>query len=203
VRIVGQISRFVPWKGQAVLLEAARRVLAEERDVAFLLCGLPIDLAFRAEMTRRAAALGDRVRVVSYPGPAADVWRVIDVHAHAALYDSSPIALHEGMSLHRPAVATAVGGIPELVTHEATGLLVPPGDADALAAALLRVLRDPATAERLGAAALARYERDHRPEQMARRTEALFAELVRRGRRRGRRTLLGAGIREATEALDT
>jgi glycosyltransferase involved in cell wall biosynthesis len=192
VRVVGQISRFVPWKGQRVLLEAARRVLAEERDVAFLVCGLPIDRAFRDEITRRAAELGDRVRVASYPGRVADVWRVIDVHAHAALYDSSPIAIHEGMSLGRPAAVTAVGGIPELVAHERTGLLVPPDDPGALAAALLRLLRDPAEAARLGAAARARYARDHLPARMARVTEALFEDLVQRGRRAGRRGLLRA-----------
>jgi glycosyltransferase involved in cell wall biosynthesis len=200
VRVVGQIGRFVPWKGQRVLIEAARRVLAEERDVAFLVCGLPIDLAFRDEIVRRAADLGDRLRVVSYPGPAADVWRAIDVHAHAALYDSSPIAIHEGMALRRPVAATRVGGIPELVDHGRTGILVPPGDPGALAAAILRLLRDPAEAARLGAAARVRYERRHRPERMARATEALFEELVAEGRRRGRRRMLRGAAARAGEA---
>jgi glycosyltransferase involved in cell wall biosynthesis len=80
------------------------------------------------------------------------------------------------------------------VEHERTGLLVPPGDGAALAAALLRLLRDPAGAARLGAAARARYERDHLPERMARRTEALFEDLVLRGRRGRRRGFCGAVV---------
>jgi glycosyltransferase involved in cell wall biosynthesis len=77
-------------------------------------------------------------------------------------------------------VATSVGGIPEMVEHEKTGLIVPPGDPDALAQALLRLLREPEMAQRLGKAARNRYQKRYRPEVMTRKLESLFTDLVRR-----------------------
>ncbi len=72
-------------------------------------------------------------------------------------------------------MATDAGGIPDLVTHEVEGLLVPPADPVTLAAALTRVLGDPALAERMGAAARARYADWHwTPEQLAQEMRALL-----------------------------
>jgi glycosyltransferase involved in cell wall biosynthesis len=181
VRVVGQLSRLVRFKGHSVLLEAARSVLAQHPKTVFLLCGFAREDGYEEELTRRACALGiaDRVRITSYPGPAADVWQAIDVHVHASLFDSSPLAILEGMALGKPAAVTAVGGIPELVEDERTGLVVPPGQPDALAGALMRLLQDREGAAKLGEAARRRYERHHRAEIMARATEGLFEELCR------------------------
>jgi glycosyltransferase involved in cell wall biosynthesis len=190
VRVVGQISRLLPDKGQRELLEAARLVLAREPAVAFLVCGYALDPAYRTELERRAEALGiaDRVRLVSYPGPVADVWAAIDVHVHASLMESSPVAIAEGMALCKPAVLAAAGGVPELAEHERTALLVPPGEPGPLAEALLRLLGDAELARRLGQAAGERYERCHRPEVMARALEDLFEAVAARGGRRPART---------------
>src|SRR5207247_1743863 len=122
--------------------------------------------------------IGDRVIIAHYPGPIGDVWSVIDLHVHSSLYDSLPIAVQEGMSLGKPAIVTSVGGIPDMVENERTGLVVPPGDSEALGAAILRLLRDQPTAERLGQAAAQRYEERYRPEVMTRAIEDLFLELI-------------------------
>src|SRR5262249_9169399 len=120
VRVVGQISRLLPFKGQRQILAAAPAVLARHPDTAFLLCGYPSDPAYRADLEREARALGiaDRVRIVSYPGPVGDVWAAVDVHVHASLHESSPVAIAEGMALGKPAVVAAAGGVPELVDHD-------------------------------------------------------------------------------------
>jgi glycosyltransferase involved in cell wall biosynthesis len=70
--------------------------------------------------------------------------------------DGIPVSLMEAMAMELPAVSTQVSGIPELIAHEQTGLLVPPRDADALAEALARLLDDPALRRQLGQAARAR-----------------------------------------------
>jgi glycosyltransferase involved in cell wall biosynthesis len=183
VRIIGQISRLLPHKGQRQLLTAAQTVLAREPNAAFLLCGFARDPAYRAELEQQAAALGiaDRVRLISYPGPQGDVWAAIDIHVHASLIESSPMAIAEGMSLGKPAVVAAAGGIPEIVEHEKTGLVVPTGQPGPLAEALLRMLREPEFARRMGQAARERYERFHRPEIMARSLEDLFEAAASRG----------------------
>jgi glycosyltransferase involved in cell wall biosynthesis len=69
--------------------------------------------------------------------------------------EGMPMALLEAMSWGLPTIATAVGGVPEIITHEANGLLIPPGDTAALAAAIARLMADPQLRQRLGDAARA------------------------------------------------
>ena len=179
-RVVGQVARLQHIKGQDLLLQAAPRVLAAHPDVIFLLVGyrqLAADYQAGLDRLVEQHGLQDRVRFVSWPGPVGDVWQIIDVHAHPTRRDSSPMALMEGMSLGRPAVTTKIGGIPEIVTNEETGLVIAPDDVDALAGALLRLLGDEALARRLGQAAHARYLARHQPATMARAIEALYRQL--------------------------
>jgi glycosyltransferase involved in cell wall biosynthesis len=179
--VVGQVSGIIPSKGHEVLLEAAARILEREAGVAFLFAGFPRGQdAHQRRLRERIRELGvsDRVRLAGYPGPIGDVWNVIDVHVHASLFDSLPNAIIEGMSLGKPAVVTAVGGIPEIVTHGETGLVVPPGDVDALEHAITRLLRSPDEAARLGAAARRRYEARLRPEHMTAAMEQLFLRVA-------------------------
>jgi glycosyltransferase involved in cell wall biosynthesis len=183
VRVLTQISRLIPYKGHKVLLQAARVILDEVPDAFFVLCGYPARFHdYERELLKLAGELGirERVRIGGYPGPIGDVWAATDVHLHASLYDSSPIAVIEGMALGLPVVATRVGDIPEMVLDGVSGLLVQPGDADALAAAAVRLLADSELALRLGSAARARYASFHRPEIMARRLEAVMLDILRR-----------------------
>jgi glycosyltransferase involved in cell wall biosynthesis len=181
VKVIGQVSSLIEYKGQSVLLDAARRILDANSQVAFLLVGYSRGGdAYRKRLEKQAADLGiaERVRIVSYAGYIGDVWKAIDIHVHASLFDSLPNAIIEGMSLAKPAVVTAVGGIAEMVEHEKTGLVVAPGDPDQLARHLLRLLGDDDTARRLGEAARRRYEQRCRPEIMTRKLENLFIDLV-------------------------
>jgi glycosyltransferase involved in cell wall biosynthesis len=181
VKVVGQISGIIPSKGHEVLLQAAARILEREPGVVFLFVGFPRGQdAFQQRLRRRIEELGltGRICMAGYPGPIGDVWSVIDIHVHASLFDSLPNAIIEGMSLGKPAVVTAVGGIPEMVTDGETGLLVAPGDAGALEQAVTRLLRSPAEAARLGDAARRRYEARLRPEHMTAALEQLFLRVA-------------------------
>jgi L-malate glycosyltransferase len=84
------------------------------------------------------------------------------------------------MSLGKPAVVTSAGGIPEIVKDRQTGILVRAGDADALAAGILEMLRRPDLAEAFGRNARERYEQMYRPEVMARAMESYFCGLLTR-----------------------
>jgi glycosyltransferase involved in cell wall biosynthesis len=187
IRVIGQVAGLAKHKGHVDLLEAARRVLALAPSTMFLLVGFPkgdVTYRQRLERTIREQGLGDRIRIVSYPGPIGDVWKVIDIQVHASTYDSLPNALIEGMALAKPIVATTVGGVPDMLKHLESALLVPPHDPGAIASALLRLVRDPALAARLGAAAHRRYRAGYQPAVMTRALEGCFAELAtRRGRR--------------------
>lgn len=178
--IVGQVGGLVPYKGHRTLLHAARRVLDERPATYFLLIGFPrvgSDYIRSLEQETHALGMAERVRIHPYPGSISDVWQVIDVHVHASELDSLPNAIIEGMSLAKPAVVTAVGGVPDLVDHERTALVVPPRDPSLLATALLRVLRDDTLARRLGAAAYARYLERCTPEVTVRRLEERFVAM--------------------------
>jgi glycosyltransferase involved in cell wall biosynthesis len=110
-----------------------------------------------AEATVRAQIAAHRlescVHVTGFLANPFPLVRTLDVLVHPALRDPFPLALLEGMALARPIVASAVGGIPEMLEDDRSGVLMPPDDAAALATAVQRLLDDPERARRLGAAA--------------------------------------------------
>jgi len=185
--ILGQVAGLVPFKGQAVLLDAARRILDKGCDVYVLCVGYPrLGPAYPLQLRRQAEQLGmsDRVRIQAYPGNIADVWSVIDIHVHASSIDSLPNAIIEGMSLGRPAVVSTVGAIPDHVENGRTGLIIEPDDPTALADALLRLLGNKAFAEQLGRAAYQRYLERFTPEVTTRQIESCFESMVEAHRNR-------------------
>jgi glycosyltransferase involved in cell wall biosynthesis len=181
-RVIGQVSGLNPHKGHIVLVEAAKIILAEEPRTAFLIVGYAKsdNSSYVKRLRQRAVDLGiaDRVRICSYPGWIGDVWKAIDIQAHPALSDSLPNAIIEGMSLSKPAVVTAVGGVPTMVDNGESGLVIQPGDAPALAQALLLILRDSSLSKRLGEAARRRFERNYTAEITTRQLEGIFANLA-------------------------
>jgi L-malate glycosyltransferase len=182
IRIVGMVARLQQYKGHDVFLAAAHKVLKHQPNTAFLAVGFTPSEPYRDSLKQLAERLGIAERVVfaEYPGDIADVWNAIDIHAHTSLFDSLPISIAEGMSLGKPAVVTSAGGIPEIVQHNKTGLVVPPGDPDAFADALVEVLSKPELAKTLGENARSRYERLYQPEVMARAMENYFMNISNR-----------------------
>jgi len=147
------LGRLGKRKGTCALIEAFARVASSRPDV-HLTCGGDGDVA---GATRLAQQLGiaDKVTCTGWLGPddAARALSAADVFTLPSHAEGVPMALLEAMSWGLPAVTTPVGGIAQVVTHGESGLLVPPGDVDALAAALGALLDDPQQRMRLGAAA--------------------------------------------------
>ena len=181
IRVIGQVGSLTPRKGQLVLLEAAYRLRQVDPNVHFVICGYPRHpLDYARALHARAVDLGltRYVHFIGYPGPIGDIFEAIDVQVHASIEESLPQAIIEGMALGKPAVVTAIAGIPAMVADGETGVVVPPGDAGALAAALARLLRDRSALERLGVAARQRYAERYTDAQMARSLERLFVDVV-------------------------
>jgi glycosyltransferase involved in cell wall biosynthesis len=106
------------------------------------------------------------------------VLAALDVFVLPSLYEGMPYTLMEAMAAGRAVVATDVAGNRDLVRHEETGLLVPPGQADRLASAILRLVSAPDERARLGQAALAAAKVRTTPDQMAQQVMELYVSVL-------------------------
>ncbi|MCX5767571.1 MAG: glycosyltransferase [Gemmatimonadetes bacterium] len=150
---VAMPGRFHAWKGQHVLLDA----LAQLPSVHAIIAGAPLfgEHAFADELRARAARLGvmDRVHFTGFRDDVPALLTAADVVVHAStLPEPFGRVVVEGMLAHRPVVASNAGGVPELIVDGESGVLVPPGDAAALAAAIAALRDDAPRAARIAAA---------------------------------------------------
>jgi glycosyltransferase involved in cell wall biosynthesis len=176
------VGSLEPYKGQRFLVDACARLRDEGLD---LRCRLVGDGEDRAMLEARVAAAGlDGVVELLGAQPrervreelaACDAFVLPSVVTPEGKMEGLPVALMEALAARRPTVATRVSGIPELVEDGVTGLLVPPEDAAALAAALRRLAEDPALGRRLAEAGHARVREQHDLERNVTR----LAELLR------------------------
>jgi glycosyltransferase involved in cell wall biosynthesis len=182
-KVVGMIAAFMEFKGHEDLLDAAIEVCRKEPSVVFL-CQGPSrgQTEYEDRLRRRIEEVGlqDRFFLRMASGEIGDVWQLFDIFAHPTRFDSLPCVVMEAMALRKPSVVTDIGGIPEVVEHESTGLVVPPRNPSRLAESLLRLLRNPTEANQLAEAAYGRYEKSLSPEEMARRIERIFIRVTNR-----------------------
>lgn len=172
-RLVGFVGRLSWEKGPQHFVGAAPLVLESIPDVTFILAGNG-DPGVDAEMRALAAPLGERFVFTGLLDDIPAIDAVLDVVVSTSLSEGTPLALIEAMAMGKPVVAPSVGGVPELIHHEETGLLVPCGDEPAIAAAIMRLLNDPGKAQRLGMQAQAEARHHFSIETMARETAGVL-----------------------------
>lgn len=165
-------------------LLAALRLLCAEPDLADLelrIAGRVSETGFGARLRRTIAdyGLAERVRFLgSLDQPAlAQAYAASALTVLSSRQETSPAVLMEAMAARRPVVATDVGGVREIVEHGQSGLVVPPGDPAALAAAIAQVLRQPDGGAEMGRCGRALAEARYRREQIGRQYLALLQQL--------------------------
>jgi glycosyltransferase involved in cell wall biosynthesis len=180
--VVGHVGRLAPVKGQRELLEAVARLSPRLAQTHVVLIGKDIETggAYGAELERLAASLGISVHFTGYCADASAAIQELDVLALPSWIEGLPLVVLEAMAHAKPVIATAVGGTPEAVLDDETGLLVAPRDVDALTRALERVLADGDLRRRLGRAGRARVGRHFAASAMAGRVLEIYADLARR-----------------------
>jgi glycosyltransferase involved in cell wall biosynthesis len=176
VPVVGFVGRLRPEKRVDLILAAAAALLAERKLHVVLVGAGPEESALRDQV--REAAIGDSVTFLGFRSDATTLAAGFDVAVLASDREGAPLTLLEYMALGRPIVTTSVGGIPEIVEDGRHALLVPPGDAAALSGAIERLLDDPAERLRLGSEAAARQAAQFSFDEMTRRVESLYLELL-------------------------
>ncbi len=181
--VAASLGRLVRKKGLSVLVRAIPAVLERVPDAYFVVAGEGPELA---ELQSMAQQLGVAERVI-FPGPlawpqvpqflaAATLFVVPSVHDEKGNVDGLPTTILEAMAAGKPVVASDVAGISLAVTHGESGLLVPEGDTDALAAALISVLADPERVIALGHAGRRRVETELNWRQVAGILEAGYSQ---------------------------
>jgi glycosyltransferase involved in cell wall biosynthesis len=174
--LVGTIANMRTQKAYPDLMKAARQVLDGGANVRFVAVGRG-QLEDEIRGKHSALGLGDRFLLLGYREDAARVLGACDLFVLASLFEGLPVSLMEALALGVPVVATAVGGVPELITEGEEGLLVPPSRPDLLAAAIEKLVGDPRLRLRMAEAARRRSAAvDVR--RAARDIEEMYIELI-------------------------
>jgi glycosyltransferase involved in cell wall biosynthesis len=174
------LSNLEPDKGWEVLLETARNLCRELPNVEFVFHGRPA-FGLTEDEVRLKIASDDGGGRIRYPGPVhGDAkWQALadaDVFAFPSFHEALPLAILEAVAAGLPIAATEVGAVPDAVTHNEGGLLVPPRDAPALQAALHRILSDASLRSRMSAWNRQKYENHYTVAAYGRRWETWVKE---------------------------
>ncbi|MEJ2671694.1 MAG: glycosyltransferase, partial [Deltaproteobacteria bacterium] len=175
--VIGLVGRLDHWgKGHKELFTALSG-LKERYPVQALIVG---GGRREAEIQQAAADLGlsGQVHFLGSRVDVPDLLQAMDIFVLPSYSEGLSLSLLEAMAAGLPVIATAVGGNPELVMDGVTGLLIPPKDAEALAAALERVLADPAWAKEMGEKARRQVAENYSVERLGREINGIYEELV-------------------------
>jgi glycosyltransferase involved in cell wall biosynthesis len=176
--LVGMVARLAPQKGITDFIHAARAVLRELPSARFVLAG-DGPLRKEAESLIRELRLEGRLRALGKVDSPRGLIAALDVLVVASTSEGSSIAAMEAMAAGKPVVATAVGGVPELVIDGETGVLVEPRRPEKLASAILSLLRRPERAQELGERGRRRAAAHFDVRHMLAGIEEVYADLLR------------------------
>lgn len=175
--LIGSVGRLHPAKGFEDLLTAMVDI---HRNVpqAYLLIVGDGELYDPLQAQVEQLHLTDHVILTGYRADVARILAGLDLFVMASHWEGLPLVVLEAMATGLPVVATAVGGTPEVVVEDVTGLLVPPHDPDALTNAVLRLLRDPGLRQRMGDAGRTRVVEHFTIERMVHKIEGHYEQLL-------------------------
>jgi glycosyltransferase involved in cell wall biosynthesis len=177
--VIGNVAALVPHKGQHDLIEAAALVVREVPDSRFVIVG-DGELRQSLEEQIRHKHLERHVFLAGFRSDALELTKGFDLFVMSSVSEGMCTALVDAMAASKAAVATTVGGIPEVMVDGTTGFLVPPHDPQAMAGKLVALLKDPALRTRMGEAALARAREHFTVEKMVAGTARVYQQRTRR-----------------------
>ena len=175
--VVGNVAALVPHKGQRYLIDAAHLVVQQVPDARFVILGEG-ELREHLEKQVREHHLEKHVLLPGFRTDVLGCIKSFDLFVMSSVTEGLGTSLLDAMACGRPIVATRAGGIPEIVEDGVNGLLVPVRDHHALAEAIVRALKDPASRRRMGDAGLARANERFTVERMVAETVEVYARVA-------------------------
>ena len=190
--LIGAVGRLILVKGLEYLIDAFSRIRRSRSDPHLILAGRPgpdpVEQAYSHGLKRRVEDLGiqDCVHFLGYRQNAAGVIAALDILAVPSVIIRTPEGIWaegfgrvaiEAMASGVPVVAAHTGGLPEIVCHGLTGLLIPPEDPDALEKAILKLMDDPDLRRKYGLAGKQRYLKLYTVDRHVKRIEEIYGQL--------------------------
>ncbi len=175
--VIGIVARLSEPKDHANFLRAAQKILIDAPETYFLIVG---DGSLGEFLKALAVTLGIQKSTI-FCGARQDIpamMGVLDILVFSSLWEGLPVALLEGMASFLPVVATSVGGIPGVIQHGLTGLLVPPGSPDSIAEACLKLIKDAPLRKEIGRAGCAQVRANYGMDGMISKTIGLYQTLL-------------------------
>jgi glycosyltransferase involved in cell wall biosynthesis len=178
--LLGTVANLFPRKGYDVMLRALSVLRKRRSEIHYLVVGAG-DPGYEQMLRKLIQSLGleGQVHFAGFQEPVYPALAAMDVYVHPAIMEGFGIALLEAMAMAKPVVATTTGGIPDIVVHEETGLLVAPGDPEALASAVGALLDDKSRWAAMGRAGHQRVERLFTVDAMVSKLVACYADVIR------------------------
>lgn len=170
------VANLLPGKGYLQFLVVVSKVIERVPSARFIFVGQDrMDGALQREVTN--LGLQDVVQMTGFQSNVAQFYKDARVYAFPSLHEGAPTSILEAMGFSIPVVAYAVDGIPELVSNREEGILITPGDVDAMTNAIVDFLSYPESAERIGRSARSRVTRDFSLDTCAQHHEKYFSSL--------------------------
>jgi glycosyltransferase involved in cell wall biosynthesis len=186
--LVVLVSKLVTHKGHLCFIQAAEKVLKQSKGVHFVIVGGPIPgREAEASAIRNLGETLTPAPRLRFVGPRSDlpsIYAACDIAVHCPVFpDTYPTVVLLPMLTGKAVIGSHIGGIPEQIEHNRTGILVPPDDPDALAQAMMSLVRDPAGRALLGSAAMSKIRCGLVPETQGRILADLYEEMLKVNRR--------------------
>jgi len=181
--VIGVVGRLVPGKRQDLLLTALQQASRRVSDCVGLVVGDVVDPASRAYVSDLQGiveryGMGNQVRFTGFIDDMVALYSAMDVLVSSSDAESFGRAVAEAMAAERPVIATAVGGVREIVRHGKTGLLVPHGDSSAMADAIVALANDPEKRRQMGEAGRERVAQRFSVDRCVRGVQGVYEELL-------------------------
>ena len=180
--VVGIVARLTEVKGHKYFIDAAEIISRDNDNVKFFIAGIGPKEEELKELIKQKG-LTDKVVFTGFVDEIYEVFNIIDINVISSLSEALCLSLIEGMSAGKPSVATDTGGIPEVIKDGYNGFLVPAGDAEGLADAILKLIHDPGLRKAMGDRGREIMEKSFTADIMAEKIEELYESVARKNRR--------------------